>query len=354
MVPAVFAIPGDIASPTGGYAYARRVQPLFAGEGVDVSHLVLPDSFPHPGEADLAATRRLLAEAARNSVLLVDGLALGAIPPALIADIAPRIVALVHHPLGLETGLHEARARELLANEAAVLALCPRIVATSRTTARTLVADFGVAEAQVSVAEPGTDPAPPARGSDPGQPLALLAVGSVSPRKAYRLLVEALADIPRTLEWRLVIAGSDRDVDETGALRALIAERGLRARVEIAGPVPEEALAALYDGADLFVSASLYEGYGMVLAEAMARGLPMVVSTGGAAAQTVPDAAALKVPPGDVAALRSGLEAAIGDKNLRARLAAESARAGAALPRWEDTARVLARAIVDIGLEKAQ
>ncbi|MCG6121801.1 MAG: glycosyltransferase family 4 protein [Microvirga sp.] len=353
MVRAAFAIPGDLASPTGGYAYARRILPLLAGEGVSVTHLALPAAFPHPDEADLARTQALLSEAARENVLLVDGLALGAIPPGLIAEIAPRIVALVHHPLGLETGLSEERAAELLANEAAVLALCPRIVATSPTTARTLVADFGVAASRIGVAEPGTDAAPPARGGPPGAPPALLAVGSVSPRKGQRLLVEALAGLPASLEWRLVIAGANRDADEAAALRALIAERGLGARIDLVGAVSEDALADLYAGADLFVSASLYEGYGMVLAEAMARGLPMVVSTGGAAAQTVPDGAALKVPPGDVAALREALERAICDETLRARLAAESARAGAALPRWEDAARVVARAIMDIGRERA-
>jgi glycosyltransferase involved in cell wall biosynthesis len=73
------------------------------------------------------------------------------------------------------------------------------------------------------------------------------------------------------------------------------------------GEVGEAALAELYDRADLFVSPSLFEGYGMVLAEALARGLPIVASTGGAAAETVPDSAALKVPPGDAAVLGRAL-----------------------------------------------
>ncbi len=346
---ACFLIPGDLAAPTGGYAYARRILPLMPAHGIDLRHVALPGGFPHPSKAELALTRETLEACENDAVLLFDGLALGAMPPQQIAPLGPRIVALVHHPLGLESGLDEARAQALLENEAAVLALCGRIIATSRLTAETLAADFGVMPQMITVAEPGTDPASPAEGSAPGSPLSLVAVGAVSPRKAYPLLVEALAACETDRPWHLTIIGAhDRDAHETAKLRETIARHGLESRVTLAGAVDDAALAAHYHGADVFVSASLYEGYGMVLAEAVARGLPMVVSTGGAAAQTAPDDAALKVPPGDGSALAGALSHIINDEALRRRLAGASTRAGAALPRWHDTARIVANVIRDI------
>ena len=137
----------------------------------------------------------------------------------------------------------------------------------------------------------------------------LLAVGAVSPRKGYAVLVEALRDLT-DLDWHLTIAGSlDHAPDAAAALGDAIQAACLNRRITVAGAVDDSDLARLYDRADLFVSPSLFEGYGMVLAEAMARGLPLVASTGGAAAETVPDAAGVKVPPGDVAALARGAAA---------------------------------------------
>jgi glycosyltransferase involved in cell wall biosynthesis len=73
--------------------------------------------------------------------------------------------------------------------------------------------------------------------------------------------------------------------------------------------------------------------------------LPIVCTTGGAAAETVPDSAALKVAPGDAAALSAALGRALVELPLRRRLAEASWAAGQTLPGWEETARIIAGVI---------
>ena len=343
MLEVAFALPGDLMAPTGGYAYARRLLALLPEEGVSVRHVPLPGSYPHPSAADLSETERILRAVPAGAVLLLDGLAYGAMPESLVRGLGRRIVALVHHPLGLETGHSERRRRELIDTETRALAHAAGVVACSRTTARLLIDEFRVPSERITVAEPGTEPA--ARATGTGAPVQLLAVGAVSHRKAYPVLVAALRDLAE-LDWHLTIAGSLENAPEaTAALHAAIEAARLRERVTVAGAVDESRLQHLYDRTDVFVSSSLFEGYGMVLAEAMARGLPLVASTGGAAAKTVPAGAGLKVAPGDVASLREALRRMIADPKERARFADVSWAAGQVLPRWADTAARVAHAL---------
>jgi len=339
-----FAIPGDIHAPTGGYGYDRRLLREWQEAGIEARHIALPGSFPFPTEADLATTERLLAATAPDDVLLVDGLAFGAFPEALAARFADRLVALVHHPLALETGLKPEAADALRRSERLALARARTIVASSPTTRATLEAEFGVPASEIVVAAPGCDPAPRASGSHDGAPLRLLAVGSLIPRKGYGHLVEAAAAIADR-PWTLTIAGSPDHAPATAAqLRSVIARTGLADRIVLAGAVGPDKLAQLYDEANLFVMPSLYEGYGMVLTEALARGLPIVTTLSGAGAEALPDAAALKVPPGDAAALAKALARLI-DAPAERRQRADAAWAAAGdLPRWSETARIVAEA----------
>jgi glycosyltransferase involved in cell wall biosynthesis len=344
-----FAVPGDIATPTGGYAYDRRMIAELAQLGWQVDLIDLGEGFPWPDQATRAtALMRLLATPAGRRIV-VDGLALGVLPDAA-SQVAGRnpLTALVHHPLALEMGVSAGQAAALRASERAALAVVQRVIVTSAATARLITSDYGVPTERITVATPGSDPAPPVRGKRDGM-VRLLAVGAVVPRKGYDILIAALATLTE-LPWRLTIAGDrTRDLDAVGHLDADIARYGLGDRIASLGAVPPERLAELYTEADVFVLASHFEGYGMAYAEAVAHGLPVVGTSAGAIPETVPPDAGLLVPAGNVSAFASSLSQIIGDDDLRSRMAKASRAAATRLPTWRQSAEVFARALETLG-----
>ena len=107
-----------------------------------------------------------------------------------------------------------------------------------------------------------------------------------------------------------------------------------------------DTLEALYHRADLFALATKWEGYGMAAAEAMARGLPLAITAGGAIAEVVVAGSAIVSPVGDVVSLSKGMRRAIFDTGLRAEMAEAAWTGGQALPRWPDRAEAF-RAEID-------
>jgi glycosyltransferase involved in cell wall biosynthesis len=342
-----FAIPGDLALPTGGYAYDRHVLAHLPACGVDARHLPLPGSFPNPSDADLAETSRALLAEHWRTVLLIDGLAYGALPTGMAAGLAGRVVALCHHPLALETGIDAARAAELKRLESAALGYAAAVIVTGAGTRDILVRDFGVEPGKITVAEPGVTRSARASETPFGQPLKLLAVGAISPRKGYDLLIAALAPIAG-LPWTLTIAGAVLDRATFAALEEQVKEAGLAGRVRFAGALEEARLDALYRDSDIFVMASHYEGYGMVLTEALARGLPIVTTRSGPGVDALPDAAAQKCAVGDAGDLTGSIAYLMGDASARRRHADAAWAAANALPHWRDTARRIADVIKSV------
>jgi len=341
----LFAVPGDLATPTGGYAYDRRIIAELAGMGWPVEVLDIGGEFPFPSaHARRLAGERLMASP-HDRIVIVDGLALGVLPDVAHTLCARQsLVALVHHPLALETGLTAAEADRLRASERAALAAARHVIVTSGETARRLAADYAVAADKITVARPGSDPATPARGSSDGI-VRLLSVGALVPRKGFDVLLaalERLADLP----WRLTIAGDrTRDPRTAALVDVMIARAGFGDRISVVGAVPRERLALLHDEADLFVLASRFEGYGMAYAEALAHGLPVIGTTAGAIPETVPAGCGILVPPGDPSALARALTLSIGDAERRRRMAKCAREAASRLPRWQETAATIARAL---------
>jgi glycosyltransferase involved in cell wall biosynthesis len=341
-------VPGDLATPTGGYAYDRRIIRELERLGWLVEVLDLGACFPFPNDAQRRTATARLTAVPQGRPIVIDGLAYG-----VLADAAAQVshdhplVAVVHHPLAMESGLSSEIAGELRASERAALAVASHVVANSKATARLLAADYDVPLERITVAAPGTDPVPPAHGSSDGLNR-LLSVGAVVPRKGFDVLIAALATLAE-LSWHLTIAGDrTRDADCAAQLDTDIGRFGLSQRVAVLGAVSPECLSGLYAGADLFALPSRFEGYGMAFSEAIGRGLPVIGTTAAAIQETIPSGTCVLVAPDDPAALAAALRRLIENADERRRMAAASRAAAQALPRWEDSAKLVARAIKSV------
>jgi glycosyltransferase involved in cell wall biosynthesis len=330
-------LPGSIDQLTGGYLFARHIVERLRARGDVVDVIELEGRFPEPDAVAIAAAETALAALPDQSIALIDGLALAAFERCLSRHTQRlKLLGWVHHPLAQETGLSPAQAARFATVEAKLLPQLRGIVCPSRATAAAVSA-YGVAPARVAPAPPGT--AKPtqikAREKNSGA-LHLLTVATVTPRKGHALLIEALAGL-KGRAWQLDCIGSlDRDPRCTTQLRAAIAAAGLSDRVSLSGERAPDQLGSAYAAADLFVLPSYHEGYGMAFAEALAHGLPIVATDAGAIPDTVPETAAILVPPGDVAALRRALSELLTDRDRLAHLARGAAIAGAALADWNE------------------
>jgi glycosyltransferase involved in cell wall biosynthesis len=340
-----FAVPGDLATPTGGYAYDRRVIAELQTLGWQVDVIGLGEGFPRPSDETKAAALEKLAAIDKGVPVVVDGLAFGVLPEAAKAvRERNRLVALVHHPLAFETGLAPEAAEALFQSERDALAFAHGVIATSPSTSMLLAEDYDVPPELITVACPGTDRGEFATGSSDGT-MRLLAVGAVVPRKGFDVLIEALAGL-EDLSWRLTIAGDrTRDAKTVAELDAAILQHRLASRVDILGAVPAERIRELYPRHDLFVLASRFEGYGMAFAEAIAHGLPIIGTTAGAIPDTVPPSAGILVEPNDVTALARTLRMLIENPKEREWLASGARDAAATLPTWTESAKLFAAAV---------
>ena len=216
-----------------------------------------------------------------------------------------------------------ARPRSLGRRAARVIVLAP-------STGDEVGAAWGIPPERIEVVAPGvalpdpvSDPAPALQRPGPY----LLAVGALEPRKAPDLLAQAYVRAREGgLDADLVFAGEGR-----------LAERVRGPGVHVLGQVSDDQLDALYRGAVALVVPSLLEGYGLPLREALARGVPAVVSDlPSFGAELSP--AVLRVPPGDVDALAAALLRIGGDEELRSGLASAARETVDGLT-WAEAAR---------------
>jgi glycosyltransferase involved in cell wall biosynthesis len=161
-----------------------------------------------------------------------------------------------------------------------------------------------------------------------------------TPLKGLRYLLQAVADIRRKREIRVVVIGTPK---KDGVIERLIADLSLGDTVRFTGRIAYEEFARYYAEATMAVIPSLYEGFGMPAGEAMACGVPVISTSGGALPEVVGDAGIL-VPPGDATALRDAITALLDDPERRRSLG----EAGLARVRHSLTWRHAAQKTVEV------
>jgi glycosyltransferase involved in cell wall biosynthesis len=350
MPSAVFIVPGPLTTLTGGSVYDRRMVDGLRQRGWSVDVRELREGFPLPSPSTLEHAADALASIDDRATVVIDGLALGAMP-----DVVQRhagrlnVVALVHLPLAEEIGLDADTARVLEASECRALRLVKRVVVTGRA-AVDAVAHLGVRAENVTVVEPGTDLAPLSRGSC-SKTINLLCVATISPGKGHEGMIRSLA-ANRAHSWALTCVGSvTRHPATVERLARVVAAEELDGRVTLVGEAAEDGLQACYDGADLFVLNTARETYGMAVAEALAHGLPVVSTRTGAIPTLVGEDAGLLVDPCDGPALTGALSRVLGDAGLREHLRDGARHARERLERWDGAVGRMAAVLERVGAD---
>jgi glycosyltransferase involved in cell wall biosynthesis len=280
-----------------------------------------------------------LARRAGQFDIVHDDQSLGPGLLGLLADGWP-LLASIHHPVTIDRRLDLAAAPTrgkrasirrwygFAAMQTRVARRLPRILTVSSSARADIVRELGVAARRVGVVPLGADtdvyrPYPAVR-RIAGR---IMTTASADvPLKGLVPLLEALAKVRvEHEEAHLVVVGRLRP---ESPVRATIDRLGLDRAVEFVAGESDAQLARRYAECQLAVVPSLYEGFSLPAVEAMAAGVPLVASSGGALPEVVGDdgAAALLVPPGDPSALTSAIEAVLADGRRAAAMGAAGRR----------------------------
>ncbi|MGB1254009.1 MAG: glycosyltransferase, partial [Candidatus Promineifilaceae bacterium] len=107
----------------------------------------------------------------------------------------------------------------------------------------------------------------------------ILFLSRIHPKKGLINLVRAAAQLPKDVDWEIVIAGPSEDGYQQ-VVEAEVAALGLQDRFVFLGMVADQDKWAVYKSADLFILPTHNENFGIVVAEALASGIPAITTKG--------------------------------------------------------------------------
>ncbi|MCX2834520.1 glycosyltransferase family 4 protein [Microbulbifer thermotolerans] len=239
------------------------------------------------------------------------------------------VVATIHHPitrdrqLALEAApdwryrLLVRRWHSFLNMQIKVARKLRNIVTVSQQSKRDIIDQFGVQPEQIRLIYNGidTDVFKPQPQIQRRTQRIMTTASADQPLKGLRFLLQAVAQLRHSQpELELLVVGR---LQEGGATEQLLHQLGLQDAVHFVSGISNQQMVDYYASASVVVCPSLYEGFGLPAGEAMACGVPVISSDGGALPEVVGDAGII-VPAGDSAALVRALKKLLSDEKLRA------------------------------------
>ncbi len=306
--------------------------------------------FPEPRTFSIRA-RRLLAARRGDFDIVHDNQCLGSGLLGMLSDGWPLLTTL-HHPITVDRVLALSHAENayrrlsqrrwfgFLGMQMRVARQLPRVVTVSESSKNDIAAQMGVDRARMTVVPVGVDHTVfrprPDRPRVPGR--IMVTSSSDVPMKGLVPLLEALAKLRTERDVELVVIGRPT---EGGRVARTIDKLGLSRAVHCVSGISDDELAGMYAEAQVAVVPSLYEGFSLPAIEAMACGVPLVATTGGALPEVVgaDGETALLVAPDDAEALAAGIRRILDDDALAARLGSGGRQRVLGRFTWEATAR---------------
>lgn len=234
-----------------------------------------------------------------------------------IPELGYPLVTTIHHPITMDKKTEFAEAPNILKKikvlrwysflrmQLRVARRLTKVITVSECSRRDINREFGIPLERFRVVPNGinTDVFYPLNGVS-RRPYHLITTNSADmPLKGLKYLLLAVDSIRRKRPIHLTVIGKPKKGSE---IEKLMENLNLNGHVHFTGRIPAEDFARHYAEATLAVVPSLYEGFGMPAGEAMACGVPVISTTGGALPEVVGDAAYL-VPPGDSEALERAI-----------------------------------------------
>ncbi|MHB1774748.1 MAG: glycosyltransferase family 4 protein [Acidimicrobiales bacterium] len=295
--------------------------------------------------------RRLLADRKGQFDLVHDNQCLGNGIVGMLDDGWP-VLTTLHHPITVDRQLALSHATNpwqslttrrwfgFLRMQVKVARRLPAIVTVSESSRRDIAAQMGVALDRMTVVPVGvdTDVFAPVDGVTAVPGRLMVTTSSDVPMKGLVPLLEAVAKLRTERQIELVVIGKPRP---GGRVDRALDRLGLRDVVRCVTGISDGELAARYGEAQVAVCPSLYEGFSLPTIEAMACGVPVVATTGGALPEVVgkDGETGLLVPPNDPGALAAAIGRLLDDADLAAALGAAGRRRVLGTFTWEVTAR---------------